>query len=176
MTAPEFSRPLAITPDMAGGDGGRSFTIEATSGEREALARRFGLISLDALAAEGKVEVFSRGRRARISGRLTADVVQSCVISLAPVPAHLAVPFVRQYDRDAADLPSPEMDIDMEAADPPDPLSDTGVDLGELVAEELGLALDPYPRAAGAGLPEEGEETGPGRESPFSVLGRIKER
>jgi hypothetical protein len=45
------------------------------------------------------------------------------------------------------------------------------------VAEQLALALDPYPRAPGAVLPEAAEAGTPGEakaESPFAVLESLK--
>jgi hypothetical protein len=57
-------------------------------------------------------------------------------------------------------------------------------DLGEAVAEQLALALDPYPRAPGAELPaeaaeagsEEGEATAPGPAAPFAALAGLRRR
>ena len=43
------------------------------------------------------------------------------------------------------------------------------IDLGEATAEQLGLALDPWPRIEGATVPEiEDEDDG----SPFAILAR----
>lgn len=172
----EFSRLFAVEPQMGAGEDAETFAVEASPEERAALARRFGLVSLDALAARGRVEVFARGRRARLSATFVADVVQSCVVTLAPVPAHLEAAFTIDYDRDAA-LQGAEVTVEPEGDGPPDLLPAEGIDLGEAVAEQLGLALEPYPRAPGAALGPEAE-TGPEspRESPFSVLKQLKER
>ena len=43
------------------------------------------------------------------------------------------------------------------------------IDVGEAVAEQLALALDPYPRAPGASFAEGGESEQP-EDSPFKVL------
>src|SRR3546814_9495575 len=66
--------------------------------------------------------------------------------------------------------------LDPDAADPPDLLEDDRIDAGEVVAEELALALDPYPRNAGADLtpeyhpkPEQAAKV-----SPFAVLAGLK--
>ena len=56
------------------------------------------------------------------------------------------------------------------------------IDLGEAIAEELGLALDPYPRAAGAALDADaltphvsvGSEHGAG--TPFAALRQLREK
>jgi hypothetical protein len=63
--------------------------------------------------------------------------------------------------------------VEPEEEEPPEPVGPRGIDLGEAVAQQLALALDPYPRAPGAALPEDlRAETG--AESPFAVLERLK--
>jgi hypothetical protein len=54
-------------------------------------------------------------------------------------------------------------DVDMDAIDPDEeleePLPEGPLDLGELVAQEFAVALDPYPRAPGAAFtPTWGED------------------
>ncbi len=187
--APEFSRLFTIEPQMGAGEDARAFSIEASADECAALAERFSLISIEELKVEGRIDVFARGRQAHLTARLVADVTQTCVVSLAPVRAHLEEDFIRDFDRAALSDAPAEIgpDFDIAALDPPDPLPERGIDVGEVAAEELGLALDPYPRAEGvkpaAGAekgPEKGEETAAEaanlQESPFSVLRRLKER
>jgi uncharacterized metal-binding protein YceD (DUF177 family) len=178
LPVPEFSRLFAVDAGMGSGEDARRIAIEAKADECVALARRFGLISLDRLTADARLEVFARGRRARLSGRLVADVVQSCVVSLAPVTAHIEQDFELDFDREADRFAGEPIDPD--AADPPDHLPEEGVDAGEAVAEQLGLALDPYPRAPGISLdavaPKDILDTGQGSSiSPFAGLGRLKE-
>jgi hypothetical protein len=186
---PEFSRLVKIEPHMGAGEGAYELSIEAEAAECEALAKRFSLISIERFKVKGRIEVFAHGRQAHLSARLIADVTQPCVVSLAPVPAHLEEDFIRDFDR-AALSGTPDQtgaDFDVTAADPPDPLPERGIDVGEVAAEQLGLALDPYPRAKGVNLeigPEQGAENGVKtageaanpQESPFSVLRRLKER
>lgn len=182
---PELSRPFSVAKIS---DDGETFHFEATPEERAALARRFDLVDLPSLEAEGEISVFDHGRRARVEGVVRARVVQTCVVTLDPVPAQVEDSFVRTYASPPA-RPSgiePETVLDLDAEDPPESLERGLVDVGEAVAETLGLALDPYPRAPGAGLseggggPGEAPETGGDppenkRESPFRVLkGLIK--
>jgi uncharacterized metal-binding protein YceD (DUF177 family) len=47
------------------------------------------------------------------------------------------------------------------------------VDLGDLVAEEVALALDPYPRHPDASLPPEASDAD---ENPFAGLAALKGR
>ena len=57
--------------------------------------------------------------------------------------------------------------------DPDDIETEQGVaDLGEALAQQLSLALDPYPRAPGASMPENAEDDA--AHSPFAKLLRLK--
>jgi uncharacterized metal-binding protein YceD (DUF177 family) len=159
-------------------DNGEGFRIDASDEERRALARRFDLVDLPSFHAEGVVTVTGHGRKARLEGRLRAEVVQSCVVTLEPVPAMVEDTFELHYAVDPGTPPG--VLVDLEADDPPEPIIGGAIDVGEAVAEALGLALDPYPRAPGAELPlgvgaadtsvappAEAENR---RESPFAAL------
>ena len=64
-------------------------------------------------------------------------------------------------------------DADPEALDEI-PYADGMLDLGEAAAEQLALALDPYPRAPGAALPEIADEAEAHR--PFAALASLRRR
>ena len=138
----------------------RVFTIEASAEERAALAKRFGLVALGALRAEGSLDTLDNGRRALLQAHLTAQVTQSCVVTLEPVVAEIDESFTLEYDADADPLAQAVVEIpeDFEEflaqPDPPDPLVDGLVDVGEAVAEHLALALPAYPRAPGVDFSE----------------------
>lgn len=181
----ELSRRFAVAHIP---DDGTAFRFEANAEERAALALRFDLIALPALKVEGRVAAFDHGRRARAEGTVRARVVQTCVVTLEPVPATIEDSFVRTY-ASAPTRPTgapQETVLDLDAEDPPEPLVGGMVDIGEAVAETLGLALDPYPRAPEAELGDIGQADGGEpqkvtkiaenkRESPFSALkGLIK--
>lgn len=174
---PEFSRPLPVDPQSPPR---QEFRIEATAEERAALAKRFGLVSLEFLKAEGSLETHDHGRRAILKAHLTALATQSCVVTLEPVSSPVDERFTLEFDVDAdpeglSDVAIPE-DIEAFLAqpDPPDPLIDGLVDVGESVAEQLALALPLYPRAPGVGFVEE-TALEPLEESPFKGLaGLIK--
>jgi uncharacterized metal-binding protein YceD (DUF177 family) len=176
---PEFSRPFQVDADMGAGDDAETFAIEATEEERAGLARRLGLIALPSLKASGTVDVSARGKRARLTAMIEAEVVQPCVVTLEPVPASIRETFTMTFDRAAPRRRANEDEdllLDLDAEDPPDPLPEAGIDLGEAVAEHLGLALDPYPRAAGVEFrpPEEADSSGAAKTSPFSALAALK--
>ena len=58
---------------------------------------------------------------------------------------------------------------DLDEIESPDGVAD----LGEAVTEELALALDPYPRAPNAALPDMPDET---QGLPFSALASLRRR
>jgi uncharacterized metal-binding protein YceD (DUF177 family) len=174
--APEFSRPFEV--DRLGADP-VAVEIAARPDELAALARRLGLPGLARL--EARLAVRRRaGGMVLVEGGLSADAVQACVVTLDPVPA-------RVEHRLAALFAPPELlgdvaDVDPDAEeDPPEAIEDGRIDLGELAAQHLSLALDPYPRAPGAALdpalsapdPDEPEEE-ERRDTPFAALARLR--
>lgn len=150
---PEFSRKL---PVHRGVEPVQAFKIEATAPERAALAKRFDLIALDSFTAEGTLATLNGGRRALLRGRIAAQVVQRCVVTLEPVADDIDEAFSLDYADDAtAAAIEKELELDPDADDPPDPLENEAVDVGEAAAEHLALALNPYPRVPDAQLPGE---------------------
>ena len=146
-STPEFSWPVTLS--RMGRQG--VFPIEAKPEERQALARRFGLLALDRLTAEVRL-TRRAGGLIELTAELSADVVQACVVSLEPVPATLTESFSLFYAETAQDDPAnmlPEDEI-IEIYE-----NDT-IDIGEAVAQQLALALDPYPRAPGVAAGQAG--------------------
>lgn len=148
--------------------------IVANAAERQRLAERFGLISLDRLSA---LLHLKRGRAGLIhmDGRLEAEVVQACVVTLEPVRSQVAETFSLTFAAKAKPAAGGVV-IDIDAADPPEALIDGRLDLGEAVAQQLAVALDPYPRAPAASGRFEPSESGvaarkDGRQDgPFAAL------
>ncbi len=170
---PEFSRPVAadtISTHL------QRREIAAEPAERQALAARFGLVALDALGAVLELRR-QAGGIIHVSGRLRADVVQSCVVSLAPVAAHIETDFAADYGAGAA--PDSEDQFDPLGPDAPEPIVGGQIDLGEAVAQQLAISLDPYPRAPDAVLdsaPRSPAEDKTGKKQPFAVLAALKKR
>lgn len=160
--APEFSRPLTL--GLVGPEG-RTETLEATPAERAALARRFGVLGIGSLTATLRLTPEPDGA-IRATGRLEAAVTQECVVTLEPVAQRVAEEFACRLlpaGRDPADGPDDLDEI---------PTEGDVAELGELVAEQLALALDPYPRAAGAELPPEARDESAGAFGALAALRR----
>ncbi len=150
----EFSRIVA--PDRLGGPP-LSEAIAATAAERAAVARRLGILAVDRLTAELTVKSIS-SRLFRVQGTWEAAVQQACVVTLEPVADSPKGSFEAAFEASDGRRAAPQgadVEIDPEAADPAEALPAEGIDLGELVVQELAVALNPYPRAPGAEIPAE---------------------
>lgn len=166
-------RTVDVTPD------GVTVRITTTEAERTATARFLRLPEVKTLSAELLVRPW-RGKGLSVTGSVRADVVQSCIVSLDPVPESVDEPVDMRFLPPEA-LPGAafdlEVEIDPEAEDLPDPLTGDGIDLGAVVVEHLALGLDPYPRSPGAIFEVAEEEPVPPedeRPSPFAVLGKLR--
>jgi len=169
---PEFSRLVRL--DSLGAQP-RVIPVEADDAERGALATRFDLVTLDRL--EASTECTRDGDSVDVVGQLSADLVQSCVASGEPVAARIEEIFRLRF------VPAPSLESEAEEVELSESDCDiigyTGraIDLGEAVAETLGLALDPFPRnpAAEEALRAAGvlseEDAG-----PFAALKGLKEK
>jgi uncharacterized metal-binding protein YceD (DUF177 family) len=137
-----------------------------------ALAKQLGLEALTSLVAHVKVTPWLDG--AEIHGRFTAEVVQTCGVTLEPLEQTLGGDFtVRAAPAGSPTLPGEDAEIDLEADDPPDAIDGDEIDIAHYVVEHLALEIDPFPRKPGVVFepPAAEEET-----SPFAVLKRLKER
>ena len=169
---PEFSRTVRV--DTIGAEP-RRMEIAAEPGEREALARRFGLVAIHSLSAEAALS--RDGETVIAEGRLKAAVTQRCVATAAPLEAAPDEPFRIEF-RPQSDVAAPDEEIELNESELDVVFYDgAAIDLGEAVAETLSLSLDPYPRAPGAdevlkaaGVKDE-QEAG-----PFAALAALKDK
>jgi Large ribosomal RNA subunit accumulation protein YceD len=123
--------------------GGIELSLEATPEECRVLAERFGLVTVERLVGHASLDRCDE--TVRVRGRLEAQVVQSCVISLEEVRSTVDEAFECRFARPGAGIPDDlAWDQDIE------PLEGTELDVGEIFAQQLALALEPYPRAADA--------------------------
>ncbi len=164
---PEFSRPVRVDRILASGT---VREIAAREGERRALAERFGIVAIESLSA--RVALRRTGEDdVAVTARFAARVVQECVVTLDPVAgdieeevALLFRPVGREeLDRKTVVIP-PDEDFE--------PFAGESLDIGEAVAVELALCLDPFPRSPDADADAgHGGEASPERgDSPFRVL------
>ena len=116
--------------------------LEANETERDALAQRFGLIAVKALKA--RLTLVPDGPTVRATGRLEAQVVQSCAVSGDDLPARINEPVALHFVPAIA-VPDGEAELELDAADLDEiEMDGTRFDLGEAVAQGMALAIDPY--------------------------------
>lgn len=133
-------------------DQGLRGTLKASKQECADVAKTLGLPDIGSIVLEYRIERTGRDRF-RVSGRLLADVTQSCVVTLEPVESRvddrLELEFwphedvwrlERQAEQEGFAVP----------LDGPEPVVDGNIDIGQLAYEHLAAALDPYPRKPGA--------------------------
>ena len=164
--AAEFSRPIDLRQI-----GNLPVTLEATAEERAALARRFALVRIDRFEAEVALEPDGKAVNAR--GRLSAANVQSCAISGEDLPVTIDQPLALRFVPEA---PMTEEEIELAEGELDEiPFDGHVFDLGEAVAQDLALAIDPY--AVGPGAERARKEAGLLDEAaagPFAALAALK--
>lgn len=176
---PEFSRVVQVS-DL--GTHRKTLDIAAQPGELAALARRLGVHSLDGFEAQATLQILPN-EDVRLDMLFEATVRQTCVVTLQTMKTKISTSFTTTY----SDLSEESWghdeeefeDID-EDIEPPEPLIDGKIDLGEAAVEQLALEIDPFPRVKGAKFdgystaPKDaaGEDTG--KPNPFAVLAQLK--
>jgi uncharacterized metal-binding protein YceD (DUF177 family) len=135
---------------------GLDVTVEAKPQEREGIARYLDVASAERVQAHLTLKRWRNGG-VRVTGQVSAQLTQTCVVTLEPFAAQISVMVDRKY-LPAALLPpetqtQDEIVLDPDGEDPPEALPHD-LDLGLVVLEELVLGIDPYPRKPGAAIPE----------------------
>ena len=167
----EFTR--LISGARVGGDVFRQH-IAATPEERDALARRFDLVSLDRLEADVEL-VRERGGTILLSAVFAAEFAQHCIVTLDPVAGGVEEHFQLRYGPPDAEETAPAGEDDPAF----EPLESESIDIGEAVAQEFSLALPPFPRVPDAVVAVESEDEageGPLAEGPFAALAKLRRR
>lgn len=130
--------PFVLTPDTAA---------------RSDLATDLEVQEIRKLRFEGDLTPEGRAHWT-LRAKLGATVVQSCVVTLEPVTTRIDVPVTLHYvPARLLDEPEAGSEIEMPEEDNRDALPDV-LDLTEVMAEALSLALPAYPRKDDATLGE----------------------
>jgi hypothetical protein len=155
--------------------------IGADSEQRAALAEAHGLLAVENFDADLTVSAWKRDG-VRVSGKVRADIVQTCIVTLEPLPAHIEEDVFALFAPEGSRLLRPdsaeggEILLDAEGPDSPEPFFGNEIDVGALAEEFLALGIPPYPRKAGAAVePVESDETeaqGP----MYDKLKRLRDR
>ena len=148
--------------------------IDAPEAARAGLTAVAGLRDLPRLSAV--FDLARRGTRVRVTGQVSAQVGQTCVVTLEPMQTDVEEPIDLVFAPSPVGSPHSSAETDQDAGDeePPEPLIDGQLDLGAIATEFLLLGIDPYPRKAGAEfMPPKADDTGA---RPFAALEALKKR
>jgi uncharacterized metal-binding protein YceD (DUF177 family) len=164
-----LSRPVevaGIPPE------GLVMDLDASPQQRAALAEALGLLEVRGVSAQVTLRALAKGALL-VEGRIEADIVQTCVVSLVPVDQHIDESFTLRFVAPGA-VGTANADTAAPAhgePEPPEVLAGPTIDVGALAEEHFVLAIDPYPRAPGAELPPEATEPrDASADSPFAAL------
>ncbi|MEM9524239.1 MAG: DUF177 domain-containing protein [Pseudomonadota bacterium] len=154
------------------------FDMTPGATELTQLAHELGLIDLCGLSFTGSLRPAGHADW-RLTARLVATARQACVVTLAAVATRVDETITRHYV--ARYAPSEGSEVEMPDDDGIEPLPET-LDLAEVMAEALILALPLYPRKKGAELTKS-QFTAPGRQpmtdaqaKPFASLAVLRDR
>ena len=170
-----WSFPVAVAQIP---DAGLHQELTATATQRAALAVTAGVREMSQATASFDVTNVV-AERVQVRGRVSARVVQTCVVTLEEVAGDI------DEDIDATFAPpsqippkakvvTKEEGEDAEIPDPPEPIVGGVIDLGRLAAEFLLLGIDPYPRKPGVVFQPPQEVPDPD-EHPFAALKALKD-
>jgi uncharacterized metal-binding protein YceD (DUF177 family) len=173
-TREPWSAPLRVTQVPAEG---LSIDIAASEPQAAAVAETGQVRHVRNLRTEVRL-THERGGRIRVSGRVSAVVGQTCVVTLEPIDSTIDEPIDLLFAPPEMIPQTPTSDGDHETGSTPDlpePIVDGQIDLGRLATDALFLAIDPYPRKPGAVFEPVNEEDDP-QAHPFAALQALKDR
>lgn len=163
-----WSVPVAAE-DIA--ETGQHFDLVADETARAGVARMAGLRDVARLAASFDV-IRHGGGGLRVTGRVSATVGQTCVVTLEPVANNVEEEIDLIFVPGA--IAAKRSGGETEASEGPEPLIGGRVDLGALATEFLILGLDPYPRQPGAQFQAPQAEAADAANGPFAALAKLK--
>ncbi|HEY8191001.1 MAG TPA: DUF177 domain-containing protein, partial [Alphaproteobacteria bacterium] len=160
--------------------------LETTVQQRKDLARRAGVVSVEALEAQMTLARTPGNGLIHVTGTLEGAVIQTCAVTMDKIQTRITDEFDAWYTdhaqvvslagvrREKEGLQAGAELAVTEEKDDPEPAVDGFIDLGELAAQYFCLAIDPYVHAENINY-ENSVETGmsevpSSRPNPFAAL------
>ncbi|WP_322866094.1 DUF177 domain-containing protein [Aquicoccus sp. G2-2] len=157
-----------------------TFQLVPDSETLTALAADLGLLDLRKLSFSGELSAVGQTDW-RLTAKLSATVVQSCVVTLSPVSTRIEEPVSRRFLSQLPEDASDETEIELPEDENIEKLGPE-IDLTAVMAEALALALPLYPRAQNAAL-DDAVFTEPGKLAlsdadlrPFASLKALRDK
>ncbi len=153
---------------------GLHLDLAADAQVRAGLAALSGVTDIPRL--EAVLDVVRHGNGLRVTGRVSATVGQTCVVTLEPLQNELDEQMDVTFALAANDFAAAELEAEDLTEDalrePPEMLSNGTADVGAIAAEFLLLGIDPYPRKPGAEFKPPADQGA--TVSPFAALAKLK--
>ncbi|MDC0476250.1 DUF177 domain-containing protein [Alphaproteobacteria bacterium] len=165
---PQFSVTSEINVETIRPDSDNFFKLLTHADDLQALAERFGWVAINKLAVELTVRKVARNCW-DVSGRINAEIIQSCIVTVAPVAESIDFQIDERYVRSVDKID--EVEVRLDAAEP---LKNGAIDIGELAVQSLGLAATAWPRVENA--PESYSVGDQRSDHPFAGLSALKRK
>lgn len=158
-----------------------AFEIPLSAEDRAAIAKELDVNAVKKLSFAGKIAPLGK-RGWRLTAKLGATVVQSCVVTWEPVTTRIDSEVVRTF------VPPAQLDAPTEGSETEIPEDDSlevlGTDISayDVMIEALAIALPDYPRAKDAALetdaaiPEGAEPIKDEETKPFAGLAALRDK
>ena len=163
---PQFSVTSEINVETIRPDSDNFFKLSTHADDLVALAERFGWVAINNLAIELTVRKVAR-HCWDVRGQISADIIQSCIVTGAPVAESIDFQIDERYVR-AVDQ-TDEVEVRLDGAEP---LKNGAIDIGELAVQSLGLAATAWPRVENA--PDSHSVGDQRSDHPFAGLSALK--
>jgi uncharacterized metal-binding protein YceD (DUF177 family) len=149
----------------------------ATEAERASLAEALEVTGCEEARAEYSIKALGGGRY-RMAGKVSARLLQACVVSLEPIETRLSETFDVQFAPPERVSRAGQVEEEEVLGLPEiEPIEHGKIDAGRVVFETLAAAVDPYPRKEGASLDwQDAGDSQAGAPSPFAKLKALKKK
>ena len=165
---PQFSITSEINVDTLRSDSIHFYKLSTERSDHLALTERFGWISVDHFSSELRIRKVARDCW-DVTGYVTAQIVQSCIVTGLPVSENIDFQIEERYVRTAGRADQVEVGLDGV-----EPIKNGAIDIGELAVQSLCLAATAWPRVGDApDCYSVGEQE---TDHPFAVLSTLKRR
>lgn len=154
----ELSRPIEVARVSKLGSHEK---LIADGKECLSLAKRFDVPAVHAMSAVLHIKPW-RGGGFKVTGEATVDLDQVSVVSLEQFRSVIVIVITRYFVAKLDETSEEDLDV----------IENGVIDIGEVVAEEVALELEPYPRKPGESFEDriEDDEKPVAKISPFAKL------
>ncbi|MDE2184402.1 MAG: DUF177 domain-containing protein [Alphaproteobacteria bacterium] len=153
---------------------GTTARVTATGDDLARLAQWAGVVTVRSFEAVLKLRKLASTRFA-YDAELTADIVQSCVLTLEPIESRIRRHILRELKYAPQAESAGELNLSAVDDDLTETIENLHYDITGPLQEEFILAIDPYPRAEHAAFALPPDSVQGRAESTFAVLKKLKE-